>query len=67
MSDILYRKLTEGVLEDDQVRALIDWQLSRKEEDIDSQLIEECLMFLYPDATGMDPGRKAKCWTTFVR
>ena len=65
MSDTLYRKLTEGVLEDDQVRALIDWQLSRREEDIDSQLIEECLMFLYPDATGMDPARKAKMLDCF--
>ena len=65
MSDALYRKLTEGVLEDDQVRALIDWQLSRREEDVDSQLIEECLMFLYPDATGMDPARKAKMLDNF--
>lgn len=65
MSDSLYRKLTEGVLDDDQVRALINWQLSRKEEDVDSQLIEECLMFLYPDATGIDPVRKAKMLDNF--
>lgn len=65
MSDILYRKLTEGVLKDEQVRALIDWQLSRREEDVDSQLIEECLMFLYPDAAGMDPARKAQMLVGF--
>ena len=57
MSEILLRKLTEGMLDDDQVKALIEWQLTKPAEEIDCQLIQECLLHLYP-ADQMNPERR---------
>ena len=57
MSEILLRKLTEGMLDDDQVKALIEWQLTKPAEEIDCQLIQECLLHLYP-AGQMNPERR---------
>lgn len=58
MGEVLYRKLTENLLDEAQVRMIIEWQLSKPEKDIDCQLIEECLQYLFPDTQGLSPEKK---------
>ncbi|MGN0995289.1 MAG: hypothetical protein ACI4PG_00125 [Candidatus Ventricola sp.] len=53
-------KLRRGSLTDGDVRRLIDWQLTQRAEAIDSALVLECLLFLYPDEPGLpEDGRGA--------
>lgn len=58
MSESLFLKLTQGGMDDAQVRALLAFQLSREERQIDCELIEECLRFLAPDAKGLGMDKK---------
>lgn len=58
MSESLFLKLTQGGWGDAQVRALLAFQLSREERQIDWELIDECLRFLDPNEPGLHPARK---------
>lgn len=62
MSKALYEKLTAGILSDEQVSLLLNWQLSLHAEEIDCALVDECLRYLDRDAPGMDESRKREIW-----
>ena len=53
MDKRMKEKLRRGSLTNGDVRRLIDWQLTQRAEAIDSALVLECLLFLYPDEPGL--------------
>ncbi|MBQ7887646.1 MAG: DUF4179 domain-containing protein [Clostridia bacterium] len=55
-------KIKNGTLTHKDVRALIDWQLTLREEQIDSPLLAECLMMLYPEDCVLGSEEKAQLW-----
>lgn len=62
MSRTLYEKLTSGILSDEQVKLLLNWQLSLRAEEIDCALVDECLRYLDRDAPEMDKEKKREIW-----
>ena len=50
MDNRMKEKIRDGRLTRDDVRRMIDWQLTLESEKIDSHLLGECLLFLYPYA-----------------
>lgn len=58
MTDDWKEKLTRADLTDDDVLALLNWQLSLPAEQMDCDLISECDLYLSPDASGMDAAKK---------
>lgn len=49
----LMERMKNVSLTDADARSLIDWQLTRSAEKIDHKLINECLLYLYPDEPGI--------------
>lgn len=62
MSKVLYDKLTAGILSDAQVEMLLNWQLTLRAEEIDCALVEECLLYLDRDASGINEKKKMEIW-----
>ena len=62
MDNRMKEKIKNGTLTHKDVRALIDWQLTLREEQIDAPLLAECLMALYPQDYALSPAEKAKLW-----
>lgn len=51
-------RLAHAELTEDDVLAILNWQLSLPAERMDCDLMRECDLFLAPDAPGMDAARK---------
>ena len=51
--DDFKKRLLDAELTEDDVRAILDWQLSLPAEQMDCDLMRECDLFLSPDAPGM--------------
>lgn len=64
MDGRMKEKLRTGNLTNQDVRSIIDWQLTLSEEKIDSRLIYECLLFLYPDEPGLPEDAIERFWQT---
>ena len=64
MDGRMKEKLRTGNLTNHDVRGIIDWQLTLSEERIDSKLINECLLFLYPDEPGLSEETLERVWQT---
>lgn len=62
MDSRMKEKMRTGQLTDNDVRRIIDWQLTLSAERIDSQLIRECLLFLYPDEPGLTEDTLKRIW-----
>lgn len=62
MDNRMKQKIKNGTLTHKDVRALIDWQLTLGEEKIDSPLLAECLMVLYPEDSVLGSEEKAQLW-----
>lgn len=62
MDNRMKERIKNGTLTHKDVRALIDWQLTLSEEQIDSPLLAECLMALYPDDCVLGGEEKAQLW-----
>ena len=56
--DDFKKRLLDAELTEDDVRAILDWQLSLPAEQMDCDLMRECDLFLSPDAPGMDEDRR---------
>ena len=54
--------IRDGRLTRDDVRRMIDWQLTLESEKIDSNLLGECLLFLYPQEPALRPEDKEMLW-----
>ena len=63
MDNRMKEKIKNGTLTHKDVRALIDWQLTLREEQIDSPLLAECLMVLYPEDYVLGREEKAQLWS----
>ena len=62
MDQRMKEKIKSGSLTKADVRKLIDWQLSLRAERIDHGLVDECLLFLYPDAPGLSSAARDTLW-----
>ena len=62
MDNRMKEKIKNGTLTRRDVRALIDWQLTLSEERIDSPLLAECLMVLYPEDHILGMEEKSLLW-----
>ena len=62
MDNRMKEKIKNGTLTHKDVRALIDWQLTLDEEQIDAPLLAECLMVLYPQDHVLGLREKAQLW-----
>lgn len=62
MDQRMKEKIKSGSLTNADVRRLIDWQLSLRAERIDHGLVDECLLFLYPDAPGLGSAARDTLW-----
>ena len=58
MDKRMKEKLQSGALTNGDVRRLIDWQLSLRAEAVDTGLVMECLLFLYPDEPGLTAAQR---------
>ena len=67
MDSRMKEKLQTGQLTDRDVRGIIDWQLTLDAQSIDSQLIRECLLFLYPDEPGLPEEALERVWQSMKR
>ena len=52
------KRLLDAELTDEDVQAILDWQLSLPAEQLDCALMRECDLFLSPDAPGMDEDKQ---------
>ena len=62
MDNRMKEKIRDGRLTRDDVRRMIDWQLTLESEKIDSNLLGECLLFLYPQEPALRPEDKEMLW-----
>lgn len=62
MDERMKEKIKSGCLTRHDVRRIIDWQLTLESEKIDSHLLDECLMLLYPQEIMLAPEDKAMLW-----
>ncbi len=62
MDNRMKEKIRDGRLTRDDVRRMIDWQLTLESEKIDSNLLGECLLFLYPQEPALRPEDKKMLW-----
>lgn len=62
MDNRMKEKIRSGHLTRNDVRQLIDWQLTLESERIDSNLLGECLMFLYPQEPAFRQEDREMLW-----
>lgn len=62
MDNRMKEKIRNGRLTRDDVRRMIDWQLTLESEKIDSHLLGECLLFLYPQEPALRQEDKEMLW-----
>lgn len=62
MDNRMKEKIRDGRLTRDDVRRMIDWQLTLESERIDSNLLGECLLFLYPQEPALRQEDKDMLW-----
>lgn len=62
MDNRMKEKIKNGTLTRRDIRALIDWQLTLQAEQIDSPLLSECLMALYPQDCVLGHEEKRLLW-----
>ena len=62
MDNRMKERIRSGRLTRNDVRRIIDWQLTLESERIDSNLLGECLMFLYPQEVMLRPEDKETLW-----
>lgn len=67
MDNRMKERIKNGTLTHKDVRALIDWQLTLKAEQIDSPLLAECLMVLYPQDHVLGQEEKEQLWQRIQR
>lgn len=62
MDNRMKEKIRSGCLTRDDVSRMIDWQLTLESEKIDSHLLGECLLFLYPQEPALRQEDKEMLW-----
>lgn len=62
MDNRMKEKIRSGHLTREDVRRMVDWQLTLTSEKIDSSLLGECLLFLYPQEPALAPEARERLW-----
>lgn len=67
MDERIRARLMGGRLTDGDVRRIIDWQLTLRAEAIDQGLVNECLLYLYPDEPGLCGERRTQLFSRLAQ